>query len=124
MIMSDTTSSSRSVQQEPLRSRVRGLDPAHLIDSALRLGMLPVLMLAALVPQASLQSLLPACLFDSLLELECWGCGLTRALILMLQGRFGEALAVNALALPVLILLASLFFQHIHTILKGRHAHA
>lgn len=94
------------------------------VDGALRLGMLPVLILCASLPPSALQTLLPACLFDSLLDIECWGCGLSRALMLGLRGHVLDAIAVNALAVPVLLLLAALFIQQLNTLLKGRPAHA
>ncbi len=99
-------------------------DGVGLIDAGLRLGMLPVLVVCASLPPSALQTLLPACLFDSLLDIECWGCGLSRALMLGLQGRILDAVAVNALAVPVLLVLAALFVQQLNTLLKGRPAHA
>ena len=49
------------------------------------------------------------CPFKRFLDVECWGCGLTRATSYAMHGRFAEAMDQNALvaiALPVMIALA------------------
>ena len=49
---------------------------------------------------------LPPCLFSSLLDIECWGCGLTRATIACTMLNFKAAYELNPLiflVLPVLI---------------------
>ena len=49
------------------------------------------------------------CPFKRFLDIECWGCGLTRATSYALHGRFSDAMDLNrlvALALPVMIALA------------------
>ncbi|MBY0496064.1 MAG: DUF2752 domain-containing protein [Cyanobacteria bacterium] len=49
------------------------------------------------------------CPFKRFLDVECWGCGLTRATSDALHGRFSDAIALNQLvvaALPIMIALA------------------
>lgn len=58
--------------------------------------------------------LLP-CLNKSLLGIECTGCGGQRALLLFLQGHFGEAFHMYPAIYPILLLLiflvVNLFFR-------------
>lgn len=49
---------------------------------------------------------LPKCLFHELTGLHCPGCGITRALHAMFQGRFAEALGQNPLVVICLPLIA------------------
>lgn len=46
-----------------------------------------------------------ACFFSSVFGIPCAGCGSTRALSLLLQGRFGEAIRMHPLILVSLLLL-------------------
>jgi hypothetical protein len=54
---------------------------------------------------AFLESVLPACPIRALLGVACPGCGLTRALLLCLQGDFATSLDLHPLA-PALLLQA------------------
>lgn len=70
----------------------------------------PLLRLAAiLVPAGTLAALPTAlveqgpvlCLFRRLADLECLGCGMTRAMVALLNGEWQAAAELNALSLPL-----------------------
>ena len=48
------------------------------------------------------------CLWRRLFDIECLGCGLTRAFCFLARGKFQEALEFNLMVVPVLIVLAGL----------------
>ena len=54
------------------------------------------------------------CLFNAICGIPCPGCGLTRAAVLALQGRFAESFAMHPLLFPALAVLA---FMMIHSII-------
>jgi hypothetical protein len=62
------------------------------------------LILAAAAPVSLWQTLPPICP-SRLLGLRCPGCGITRALALLLHGQYREAQATNPRVLPVAALL-------------------
>lgn len=51
------------------------------------------------------------CVFKRIFLLDCPGCGLTRAFLLIPRGRFGDALAFNVASLPLYFFFAYLFVQ-------------
>lgn len=64
------------------------------------------LVVLAAIPQSAWGAMPSVCLFRNGLGLECFGCGMTRALSSALHGDFSHALATNAgvaVALPVLV---------------------
>ncbi|MET7014178.1 DUF2752 domain-containing protein [Uliginosibacterium flavum] len=65
-----------------------------------------VLGVAALVAPVFLLSVLPPCLISLLTGLECWGCGITRAVLQALHGDCSAAWALNPLVFIVLPLLS------------------
>jgi hypothetical protein len=65
-----------------------------------------LLVALACVPPERLAELPPLCLFKAAFEVECFGCGITRALSAALHGDLGAAVAYNRL---VLIALPGLF---------------
>jgi hypothetical protein len=60
----------------------------------------------AIDPETGLRDL--PCLWVTLFDWECFGCGLTRAGALLLRGRVHEAIAMNMLILPVAAMAVSL----------------
>ncbi len=53
------------------------------------------------------------CLFNSVFGIPCPGCGLTRAAVFALQGRFTESLAMHPLLFPALAVLAYMIINNI-----------
>ena len=68
-----------------------------------------VLLALAVIPMEALNSLPPFCPFKRYLGIDCYGCGMTRALSAFLHGNVRAALAYNRgvlFTLPILSLLA------------------
>jgi hypothetical protein len=72
---------------------------------ALPAGMAPLALVAtlALVPRAALNALPEVCIFRRLLGVECWGCGMTRAVWHLLRGDWDSAVAYHPWAPAALI---------------------
>ena len=69
-----------------------------------------VLAVFAVAPQSVWAAAPPVCLFRNALGLECYGCGMTRALSFAMHGDLEEALAMNGgvvVLLPVLVAAAA-----------------
>lgn len=70
----------------------------------LRIGLITGgLSLLAAVPVESIERFPTFCPSRVLLDHECPGCGMSRALSALLQGETGRALAFNRLVVPVLL---------------------
>lgn len=63
-----------------------------------------------LVGDPSRSGALPECLFYKTTGYLCYGCGSTRALHALLHGHWLESLRYNALLVPTLVWLGTLFF--------------
>jgi BarA-like signal transduction histidine kinase len=78
-------------------------------------GLLPAAAVAALaglaaIPTEVLASLPILCVWRTLLDVECLGCGMTRALSIALHGHMAEAVAMNrgvVVVLPAALLIAT-----------------
>jgi hypothetical protein len=66
-----------------------------------------VLLLATLLP-VTFSSPVPLCAVKALSGLDCAGCGMTRAFILIGHGRLAEATARHPLALPAFLIVAGM----------------
>lgn len=77
---------------------------------------LAVLGAAAVLAPATLLQVAPRCLFALLLDMQCWGCGMTRASVALLQGEVAAAWHLNRASLVVLPLLLLLYARHVHRI--------
>lgn len=63
---------------------------------ALRAGAILAIPLAlAIVPLEMLQQVPDVCIWRRVFGVECWGCGMTRALASMLKGEIAAAIAFN-----------------------------
>lgn len=72
------------------------------------------LLVLAAVPQSAWGAMPAVCLFRNALGLECFGCGMTRALSSALHGDFSQAIATNAgvaVVLPVLVVAVASGFR-------------
>jgi hypothetical protein len=70
---------------------------------------------AAIVVPDTLLRVAPPCLISMLLEVQCWGCGITRASIALLRGDFVAAWGFNKFSIVVL---PSLFFLYVRFLYK------
>lgn len=66
-----------------------------------------VLLLAALLP-VDWRSPVPLCAVNAITGLDCPGCGMTRAFLLIGHGRVGEATKAHPLAVPAFLIVAGL----------------
>ena len=78
-----------------------------------------VLLLAALLP-AGWRSPVPLCAFNALTGLDCPGCGMTRAFLLVGHGRLAEATAAHPLAVPAFLVVAAMALVGIVRAVRGR----
>jgi len=88
------------------------------------LELIPVALLAAVISVGSFGQVgffekVPLCAFHFVTGFPCPGCGLTRAFISMFHGEFSRAIAFNALA-PVLFVLMLLYFYRALLRFSGR----
>ena len=86
--------------------------------------LIPVVLLAAVIAIGSLGHVgafekIPLCAFRFVTGLPCPGCGLTRAFISLFHGEFSRAIAFNALA-PVLLVMMLLYFYRALIRYSGR----
>ncbi len=80
------------------------------VDLALWGLLLGAGMLALLAPQW-VEAHSPPCLFTLLLGHECWGCGMTRACLALLQGQWIVAWSLNPRAYLMLPLVFVVFVR-------------
>jgi hypothetical protein len=77
-----------------------------------------VLLLAALLP-VSLSAPFPLCAVKALTGVDCPGCGMTRAFLLIGHGRIAEAADFHPLALPAFLLVAGMAVAGIVRAVRG-----
>ncbi len=80
---------------------------------------LPVLF--ALLPTAFIESLPDICIFHHLFDVECPGCGMTRAISSILHGDLDAAIRFNRSVLVVFPLLCYVAASHLWNEMKWRH---
>ena len=80
-----------------------------------------ILAAARLLP-VGWESPIPLCLFKGLTGLDCPGCGMTRAFLLIGHGRFADAVASHPASLPAYAIVAGLAVTGIARIVRKRPA--
>jgi Protein of unknown function (DUF2752) len=89
--------------------RLKAAASSRLLDKWLTLALALAIAFAAVWPQRFLE-LSPPCLWQRLgLVHECWGCGMTRALVHLIRGHWHAAVNLNPLVILVAPLLACLY---------------
>ncbi len=90
------------------------------IERILRLGCFPLLVSAALIEDGSYLQFLKnvPCLFQYFFEVDCFGCGITRAIIFLLKGDLISSININALGIPVFMCFLVVFMMEINNIAK------
>lgn len=81
-----------------------------LVSVARRLLLLApaAVLLAAAVLPVDWSSPLPLCLVKGITGLDCPGCGMTRAFLLIGHGRLGEAFAMHPASPPAFVIVAGM----------------
>ena len=75
---------------------------------------------AAMLLPAGWESPVPLCLFKGLTGLDCPGCGMTRAFLLIGHGRFAAAAAVHPASIPAFLIVAGMAATGIVRIIRKR----
>ena len=79
------------------------------IDKIIRIGLFPAILIQSMLPRDVADIISPDCLFSMLFDIDCFGCGMGRALQALLHLDLQSALGFNKLAPIVLLVLAALF---------------
>jgi len=88
------------------------------IEKIIRLGMFPIISLYSLAFKKHIEIYSPSCLFHYFFDVECWGCGMTRAILEILDFNFEKAIKLNPLSPLVLTLIFLIFCVEIYKIRK------
>lgn len=66
------------------------------------------------------ESPVPLCLVKGLTGLDCPGCGMTRAFLLIGHGRFSEAVSMHPASIPAFLIVAGMAATGIARIVRNR----
>lgn len=80
-----------------------------IIDKIIRIALFPSVLIQAILPAYAADIISPDCLFSLLFDIECFGCGMGRALQALLHLEWQRAIALNKLSPIVLLVLVALF---------------
>lgn len=84
-------------------------------DIGIALGVALIGAAALVVPDLLIRAT-PHCLISLLLDDVCWGCGITRATVALLHGKFAIAWGFNKFVFVVLPMLMYLYIKHLHMV--------
>ena len=88
-----------------------------IIDKIIKIALLPVIVMQSVLPQHAAELISPSCLFSMLFDVECFGCGMGRALQALLHLDWQRAMSFNKLSPAVLLVLVVLFFGGLRDLL-------
>lgn len=95
-----------------------------ILDRLYKAALLPVVLVTAWAASHGTQGApwsIP-CLFNTLFDVECWGCGITRAIISLLHGEWGKSLAQNTMGLPVMAAITAISLREYLALFQERQA--
>lgn len=98
------------------------LKPSMTLDRLYKALLLPGVLLTALAAGHGTQGApwsVP-CLFDTLLDIDCWGCGITRAVISLLHGEWQRAWDQRSMAIPVMVAIAAISLREYFALFQER----
>jgi hypothetical protein len=84
------------------------------------IGLLLFPIILFFIPLEWLKNQHSICLFKSITGHECYGCGMTRAILSAIHFKFAEAIQYNKLFLVVLPLLIYIWAKNIINLLSGK----
>jgi hypothetical protein len=90
-------------------------------EKILRLGIFPFVLITSYLGDTNLFSFTRKvpCLFQYLFDFDCFGCGITRSLILLLHGDFLDSFNMHLLGVPVFCCLLVSFIHELRNLNKG-----
>ncbi len=88
------------------------------LDNIIKIALFPVVVVQAILPQAASDIISPNCLFTMLFDIECFGCGMGRALRALLHLEWQRAMALNKLSPVVLLVLIALFLVALNDLFR------
>ena len=77
------------------------------------IAMLPIILVVTLADQFGVSIPTPPCIFNYFFEVECWGCGLTRAFKELLKLNFSTATNHHKLSPIIFLLIIFIFFKEL-----------
>ena len=78
-------------------------------EKLIRLGLFPAILAYVYLEKIGLLIQSPQCIFQYFFNVDCWGCGMTRAILEIFRLNFKNALLLNPLS-PIVIILLFLIF--------------
>jgi hypothetical protein len=92
-----------------------------MFDRTLKLLMLPITALFSFQPMfmpGQVRLTVP-CLFKTLFDVECWGCGMTHAVVELWHGNLAESYSYNKLAVPTMCVLGLFFVSELYQVVSS-----
>jgi hypothetical protein len=84
------------------------------IEKIIKLGMFPIIFLYSLAFKNHIEIYSPSCFFRYLFDVECWGCGMTRAILEIFNFNLKNAIKLNPLSPLVLTIIFLIFCFEIY----------
>lgn len=91
----------------------------NIIEKLKLLALFALPLLFYLLPEKSIYEGQSICLFVNLFGVECFGCGMTRAIYSAMHLDFETALSYNRLVVVVLPMLMCVWVSLIHRVVRG-----
>ncbi len=92
------------------------------LDRLFKAALLPVVLATALAAghaEGGAPWSVP-CVINTLFDIDCWGCGITRAIISLLHGEWDRSLGLHVMALPVLAVITAISLREYFALFQER----
>ena len=80
--------------------------------------MLPIILISIGIDRIDTGFIFPTCIFKLFIGLECWGCGMTTAILELFRFNWVRAYEINSLAPIVVMLISVIFVKEIFNMVK------
>jgi len=88
------------------------------MDNLFKISLAPITVIYSYIPENIISSFQVPCLFKTIINCECYGCGITRGIKNLLHLNFDESLKYNSLSFIVLILIMTISMVELNKYLK------
>jgi hypothetical protein len=88
------------------------------MDKFIKLSMLPIILTSIVIDKIDTGFIFPKCIIKLFLGLECWGCGMTTAILELFKFNWVRAYEINSLAPIVVMLISVIFVKEIFNMVK------